>query len=91
MTKRVYLDYNATAPLRDIARESMINVLNQVGNASSVHEEGRRARAVIETAREQVAALINVSPKFIVFTGGGTEANMTALSPELVAANKPGS
>ncbi len=91
MTKRTYLDHNATSPLRAAAREAMINVLNQVGNASSIHDEGRKARGVIEKAREQVAGLLNISPKFLVFTAGGTEANMTALSPELVAANKKGS
>lgn len=72
---RTYLDYNATAPLRQQAREAMIAALDLVGNASSVHAEGRRARGVIETAREQVAALVGAKPEEVVFTSGATEAN----------------
>lgn len=85
---RTYLDHNATSPLRDCAKEALVSVLNTVGNASSIHKEGRKARATIEKAREQVAGLVNAHPKNVIFTSGGTEANMTALSPELVAANK---
>ncbi len=88
MTKRTYLDHNATSPLRDCAKEALVSVINTVGNASSIHQEGRKARAIIEKAREQVAGLVNAHPKNVIFTSGGTEANMTALSPELVAANK---
>ncbi len=88
MTKRTYLDHNATSPLRDCAKEALVSVINTVGNASSIHQEGRKARAIIEKAREQVADLANAHPKNVIFTSGGTEANMTALSPELVAANK---
>ncbi len=78
---RTYLDYNATAPLRAEAREAMAEAFTLTGNASSVHAEGRRARATIERAREKVAALVGAAPSHVVFTSGGTEANVTALTP----------
>jgi len=77
---RRYLDYNATAPLRPEAREAMIAALDYTGNPSSVHAEGRRARGIVETAREQVAALIKAKPSEIVFTSGATEANAWAMA-----------
>ncbi len=76
---RTYLDYNATAPLRREAREAMLAALDVTGNASSVHAEGRKVRAIVETAREQVAALVNARPAEVVFTSGATEANNWAL------------
>jgi cysteine desulfurase len=81
MKDRAYFDWNATAPLRPRARAAMVSALAQPGNPSSVHAEGRAARALIERAREQVAALVGASPKNVTFTSGGTEANMLALSP----------
>jgi cysteine desulfurase len=81
MGARAYLDHNASSPLRPEVMEAMIAALAGAGNASSVHHEGRQARAIIETAREEVAGLAGVSPAQIVFTSGGTEANVTALSP----------
>ena len=81
MTARAYLDHNATSPLRPEALEAMTAALRLPGNASSVHAEGRQARAAIETAREQVAALVGAVPRQVVFTSGGTEANVMALSP----------
>jgi len=77
---RTYLDWNATAPLRSEARAAMVAALDVVGNPSSPHAEGRRARAVIEDAREQVAALVGARPAEVVFTSGGTEANNAVLS-----------
>lgn len=77
----VYLDHNAGAPLRPGARERMVEVLGDVGNASSVHADGRRARARIEAAREQVASLCKARSRAVTFVSGGTEANMTALTP----------
>lgn len=77
----VYLDHNAGAPLRPGVRERMVDVLNDVGNASSVHADGRRARARIEAAREQVASLCKTRTRAVHFVSGGTEANMTALTP----------
>ncbi len=71
---RAYLDWNATAPLRPEARRAMIAALDLVGNPSSVHAEGRAARAAIEAARRQVAALVGCDPDEVVFVGGATEA-----------------
>jgi cysteine desulfurase len=78
---RVYLDYNATAPLRPEARAAMFEALATVGNASSVHAEGRDARRRIEAARSEVARLVGGEAKLVTFTGGGTEANATVLTP----------
>ena len=85
MTERTYLDWNATAPLRREARAAMIAALDEIGNPSSVHREGRAARRTIEQARERVAALVGAEPRNVVFTSGGTEANMLALTPALEA------
>ena len=75
----VYLDHNATAPVRFEAVQAMTDALQAVGNASSVHRYGRDARRRVEDAREAVAALIGCQPGGLVFTSGGTEANNTAL------------
>jgi cysteine desulfurase len=72
---RTYLDHNASSPLRPAARAAMVAALDATGNPSSVHAEGRRARAIIDTAREQVAALVGAKPSEVVFTSGATEAN----------------
>lgn len=77
----IYLDHNAGAPLRPTVREMMIEVLSDAGNASSVHGHGRKARGRIEEARERVARLCNARTRAVTFVSGGTEANMTALSP----------
>ncbi len=82
MNARLYFDWNATAPLRPQARAGVLAALDLVGNASSVHAEGRAARALIEEARENVAVLAGTQPRNVVFTSGGTEANMLALAPE---------
>ena len=86
MTERVYLDWNATAPLRPEARRAFVDALAVAGNPSSVHAEGRAARRLIEAAREQVAALVAARPADVFFTSGGTEANMLALSPAIETA-----
>ncbi len=75
----IYLDYNATAPLRPEARAAVIAALEQTGNASSIHAFGRRARQLVEDARAAVAALAGARPEQVVFTSGGTEANNMAL------------
>lgn len=80
---RIYLDHNAGAPLRPEARAAMLAVFDRGGNASSVHAEGRAARATVEKARRQVAALVGGSPERVIFTAGGTEANVTVLSPRM--------
>ena len=74
MTGRVYLDYNATAPLRAEARDAMVAAMDVVGNPSSVHAEGRAAKALVERARAQVAAAVGCAPREVVFTSGATEA-----------------
>ena len=79
---RTYLDYNATAPLRPEARAAMVAALGEVGNASSVHAEGRAARARIEKARRAVADLAGGEAKLVTFVSGGTEANNTVLTPD---------
>jgi cysteine desulfurase len=83
MARRAYLDFNATAPLRPEARTAMLAACAMPGNPSSIHGEGRAARAVIEDARRQVAALLGAGPRNVFFTSGGTEANAMALSPAL--------
>ena len=76
----VYLDHNATSPLRPEAFDAMAEALRAGGNPSSVHRVGRAARARIEAARRQVAALVGALPAEVTFTSGGTEANNLALS-----------
>ncbi|HUE30545.1 MAG TPA: cysteine desulfurase family protein [Verrucomicrobiae bacterium] len=76
---RIYLDHNATAPLRPEVREAMLPFLGPPANPSSAHREGARARSALETARSQVAALVGAAPAEIVFTSGATEANNLAL------------
>ena len=71
---RVYLDHNATAPLRVEARAAMIAAMDLVGNPSSVHAEGRAARALVERARAQVAAAFGAEGAEVIFTSGATEA-----------------
>jgi cysteine desulfurase len=80
---RSYLDHNATSPMRPEVAEVFARSLQSVGNASSVHAEGRAARAQVETAREKVAALVGAAARNVIFTSGGTEANNTVLSPAL--------
>src|SRR5690349_16922013 len=81
MSARAYLDWNATAPLRPQARAVLIEALDLIGNPSSVHAEGRKARTLVERARAQVATLVGADAARVIFTSGGTEANMMALSP----------
>ncbi len=80
MHGRTYFDFNATAPIRDQAREAVLEALSTVGNASSVHGEGRQAHARIEQAREAVAELVGAAPDGVTFTSGGTEANHLAFA-----------
>ena len=71
---RTYLDHNATAPLRPEAREEMVAAMDVVGNPSSVHAEGRAAKALVERARARVAEAVGARPQEVVFTSGATEA-----------------
>jgi cysteine desulfurase len=83
MTDRVYLDWNATTPLRPEARQAMAAAWEMAGNPSSVHAEGRQARRLVEDARAAIAAAVGTRPQDVVFTSGGTEANALALTPGL--------
>ncbi|WP_113912888.1 cysteine desulfurase family protein [Roseovarius dicentrarchi] len=74
MKQRVYLDHNATAPLRSEARAAMIAAMDVIGNPSSVHAEGRAAKALVERARAQVAAALGADGADVIFTSGATEA-----------------
>ena len=80
---RLYLDHNATAPLRPEAKQALLFALDLTGNASSPHHEGRKARGLIDKAREKVALLCQCQPQDVIFTSGATEANALALSPNL--------
>jgi len=80
LKERTYLDYNATAPLRPEARAALVSAYDSTGNASSVHSEGRRARAHLENARDAVAALVGGEAQNVIFTSGGSEANNLVLS-----------
>ncbi|SHK10637.1 cysteine desulfurase [Shimia gijangensis] len=80
MKPRVYLDYNATAPLRFEAREAMISAMDVVGNPSSVHAEGRTAKGLLERARGELATALGADGADIVFTSGATEAASLALA-----------
>ena len=84
MSERVYLDWNATTPLRPEARTAMTAAFDCMGNPSSVHAEGRAARMIVEQARERVALLVGARPGDVIFTSGGSEANALALTPSLM-------
>jgi cysteine desulfurase len=83
MPSRVYLDWNATTPLRAEARTAMLAAWELIGNPSSVHAEGREARRLVEETRATLAAAVGALPRNVVFTSAGTEANALALSPGL--------
>jgi cysteine desulfurase len=83
MPDRVYLDWNATTPLRPEARQAMAVAWDVAGNPSSVHAEGRQARRLVEDARDAVATAVSARRQDVVFSSGGTEANALALTPGL--------
>ena len=83
MADRVYLDWNATTPLRREAREAMAAAWDLSGNPSSVHAEGRQARKLVEDARASISGAVGALPRNLIFTSGGTEANALALTPGL--------
>src|ERR1700719_1451681 len=77
---RIYLDHNATTPVDPAVLDALLPYFSSdFGNASSIHTFGQLARAAVETAREQVAALLNARPQEIVFTSGGTESDNQAI------------
>ena len=81
----VYLDYNATARVRPEAAAAIAHALEVGGNPSSIHAAGRAARAIVEQARDDVAALIAAPASTVVFTSGGTEANALAIESAVAA------
>ncbi|MEW6146602.1 cysteine desulfurase family protein [Bradyrhizobium japonicum] len=83
MLARVYLDWNATTPLRSEARAAILAAYDLIGNPSSVHAEGREARRLVEEARSALAGAVGAQPRNVVFTSAGTESNALALSPGL--------
>jgi cysteine desulfurase len=89
MADRIYLDWNATTPLRPEAREAMTAAMDLSGNPSSVHAEGRRARKLVEDARATIAGAVGALARNVIFTSGGTEANALALTPGLRRASGP--
>ncbi|RRN63125.1 cysteine desulfurase family protein [Caulobacter sp. 602-1] len=81
----VYLDYNATAPMRPEAREALLSALESPANPSSVHAAGRAARDLVERARAEVGALVGVPAGSVTFVSGGTEANALAIESAKIA------
>jgi cysteine desulfurase len=78
--RRIYLDHNATTPVDPAVLDAMLPFFSaEFGNASSIHAFGQRARSAVETAREQVASLLNARPQEIIFTSGGTESDNHAI------------
>src|SRR2546429_9991801 len=89
LAKRIYLDWNATTPLRPEAKAAMAHAWEIGGNPSSVHAEGRQARRLVEQARAAVAAAVGAEAQNVIFTSGGTEANSLALTPGLRRGKAP--
>ena len=71
----IYFDNAATTPLSEEAKLAMANAMDNFGNPSSTHSEGRKAKAIIETVRKDIASRLHCKPSEIVFTCGGTEAD----------------
>jgi cysteine desulfurase len=88
MSQPIYLDNNATAPVRPEAIEAVVQALGVTGNASSIHAYGRAARAILEAAREEVAGLVGATPANVVFTSGGAEANNLCLDSAVATGSK---
>jgi len=84
-----YLDHNASAPLLEAARKAVLAAMDVEGNASSVHKNGRTLRAMVQTARRQVAGLVGTEPDHVVFTSGATEAAATLLTPDWSMGRSP--
>jgi cysteine desulfurase len=91
VNRPIYLDHNATAPLRPGVREAMMAALDQAwANPSSIHGPGRRAREALEQARREVAALLGALPEEVIFTSGGTEGDHLGVRGLALAARRPG-
>ena len=88
--KRIYMDYNATAPISKPVRDFFVQELDFFANGSSLHEDGRTVGKQLEKARSQVAALINAEPSEIIFTSGGSESNNTVFNSMISYSEKNG-
>lgn len=86
---RIYLDHNAGSPLRPQVKHAVIEALDLSANGSSIYQEGRKAKGMIERARQSVAEMVGATPSGVTFTGGGSEANATVLQPKLLEKGKP--
>lgn len=86
---RIYLDHNAGSPLRPQVKHAVIEALDLSANGSSIYQEGRKAKGMIERARQSVAKMVGATPSGVTFTGGGSEANATVLQPTLLEKGKP--
>ncbi|EPE98076.1 cysteine desulfurase family protein [Rhizobium grahamii] len=86
---RLYLDWNATSPLHQNARDAVLRAMDMFGNPNSVHGEGRSVRAAIEQARRQLAVLTGADPAHVIFTSGATEAANMVLTPDFKMGRTP--
>lgn len=86
---RIYLDHNAGSPLRPQVKHAVIEALDLAANGSSIYHEGRKAKGLIERARQSVAEMVGAAASAVTFTGGGSEANATVLQPKLIIKGKP--
>lgn len=86
---RIYLDHNAGSPLRPQVKQAVIEALDMAANGSSIHQEGRKAKGLIERSRQSIAEMVGAAPSGVTFTCGGSEANATILQPKLTVKRKP--
>lgn len=84
--RRIYMDYNATTPLREEVKAAMVEGMDLYGNASSMHESGRKVHTRLEAARSSVASLIGAPAASVIFTSGGSESNNTVFQTMLLLA-----
>jgi len=89
-SRSVYLDNNATTPLKKQVKEYMVSLMDSFGNPSSIHESGRQAKSIVETARRQIAHVLHTTPRRVIFTGSGSEANNLAIKGVAYALHKTG-
>lgn len=86
---RIYLDHNAGSPLRPQVKHAVIEALDMAANGSSIYQEGRKAKGLIERSRQAIAEMVGAAPSGVTFTGGGSEANSTILQPIIIEKGKP--
>ncbi len=86
---RIFLDHNAGSPLRPQVKHAVIEALDMAANGSSVYQEGRKAKGLIERSRQAIADMVGAAPSGVTFTGGGSEANATVLQPKFTEKGKP--